>query len=267
MLKLCIFGDIHYIAQKPNWSVNRKLVEYADELTIKLVDKINNEINPDIVINLGDMIQASQNKEDDKKNIIHILSLLNKIKKPYYSMIGNHELKSVSSNNEILELLNYKEATYSLDVDEYHLLFIGTDINDEDKLYRTQYISEKDLKWIQKDLEANKGKKIILFSHFGIAEDINIKENFWCYSEDGENLMLRNRERLKDLIKDKSIIAVFCGHQHWTKKIVENGITYYMLGSITENINMDGIPDGVYFEVEIEDENVNVIEKHLTINE
>lgn len=260
MLKLCIFGDIHYIDQKPNWSINRKLVEYADELTIKLVDKINNEINPDIVINLGDMIQASQNKEDDKKNIIHILSLLNKIKKPYYSMIGNHELKSFSSNNEILELLNYKEATYSLDVDEYHLLFIGTDINDEDKLYRTQYISEK-------DLEENKGKKIILFSHFGIAEDINIKENFWCYSEDGENLMLRNREQLKDLIKDKSIIAVFCGHQHWTKKIVENGITYYMLGSITENINMDGIPDGVYFEVEIEDENVNVIEKHLTINE
>lgn len=174
MLKLCIFGDIHYIDKKPNWSVNRKLVEYAEKLTIKLVDKINNNIKPDIVINLGDIIQASGNLEEDKK--------------------------------------------------------------------------------------------IILFSHFGIAEDINIKENFWCYSEDGENLMLRNRRKLKELIKDKNIIAVFCGHQHWTKKIEESGINYYMLGSLTENINNDGIPDGVYFEVEILKDNVVVNEKHLKID-
>ena len=107
--------------------------------------------------------------------------------------------------------------------------------------------------------------RAFLFSQFGIAEDINIKENFWCYSEDGENLMLRNREKLKELIKDKRIVAVFCGHQHWTKKIVENGINYYLLGSLTGNINNDGIPDGVYFEVEIFKDNVIVNEKHLKI--
>ena len=266
MLKLCIFGDIHYIDKKPKWNVNRKLVEYAEELTIKLVDKINNDIKPDIVINLGDMIQTSGNLEDDKKNIMHICNLLNKIQKPYYTLIGNHELKSVESNKEVLDLLNYKTASYSLDIDEYHLIFIGTDINNEDKKYRTQYISEKDLLWLEKDLEVSKDKKIFLFSHFGIAEDINIKENFWCYSEDGENLMLRNRAKLKQLIKDKNIIAVFCGHQHWTKKIEENGINYYMLGSLTENINNDGIPDGVYFEVEISKDNIVVNERHLKID-
>lgn len=266
MLKLCIFGDIHYIDKKPKWNVNRKLVEYAEELTIKLVDKINNDIKPDIVINLGDMIQASGNIKDDKKNIMYICKLLNKIEKPYYTLIGNHELKSVESNKEILDLINYKTATYSLDIDEYHLIFIGTDINNEDNKYRTQYISEKDLLWLEKDLEVSEDKKIFLFSHFGIAEDINIKENFWCYSEDGENLMLRNRAKLKQLIKDKNIIAVFCGHQHWTKKIEENGINYYMLGSLTENINNDGIPDGVYFEVEISKDSIVVNERHLKID-
>ena len=204
MLKLCIFGDIHYIDKKPKWDVDRKLVEYADELTIKLVDKINNDIKPDVVINLGDMIQASKDIENDKKNIIHVCNILNKIKCPYYVLLGNHELKLVDSNKEILDLLNYKRATYSLDIDDYHLIFIGT---------------ENDLLWLEKDLVANKDKKIILFSHFGIAYDANIKDNFWCYSDDGENLMLRNRDKLKELIKDKNIIAVFCGHQHWTKKI------------------------------------------------
>ena len=51
------------------------------------------------------------------------------------------------------------------------------------------------------------------------------------------------------------------------KKIEENGIDYYMIGSLTENINGDGIPDGVYFEVDIDNENVKVIEKHLSIDD
>ena len=35
MLKLCVFADIHYIDEIPNWPVKRKLVEYADRLTEK----------------------------------------------------------------------------------------------------------------------------------------------------------------------------------------------------------------------------------------
>lgn len=266
MIKLCIFSDIHYIDKIPNWSTKRKLVEYADTLTEKLIDKINNEIKPDIVIHLGDMIQASNDINIDKKNILHVWNLFQKIKKPYYTLLGNHELKSVQSNKEILDLINYKSATFSIDKSDYHFVFIGTDINNEDKLYKTHYISESDLEWLKKDLEVNKDKKIIIFSHFGIAEDANIKENFWCYSEDGENLMLRNRSKLKELMQNKNILAVFCGHQHWTKKMKENGINYYMIGSLTENINEDGIPDGVYFEVEIEKENIIVYEKHLNID-
>ena len=50
------------------------------------------------------------------------------------------------------------------------------------------------------------------------------------------------------------------------KRIEENKINYYMIGSLTENINGDGIPDGVYFEVEIEKDNVNITEKHLNIS-
>ncbi len=265
MIKLCIFSDIHYIDRIPNWPKKRKLVEYAEQATNKMVYEINNEIKPDIAINLGDIIQATGDWEKDKMNILHILDILREIKCPYYTLMGNHELKSVENNRELLKIFNYESATFSIDYDDYHLLFIGTDINNEDKEYRTQYISDMDLEYIKNDLEANKDKKTIVFSHFGIAEDANINQNFWCYSEDGENLMLRNRQQLKDMLKNKNIIGVFCGHQHWTKKITENGINYYMLGSLTEDINNNGIPDGVYFEVNIDEENVIVIEKHLKL--
>ena len=149
---------------------------------------------------------------------------------------------------------------------KYVKLCIFADIHYIDKKYRTQYTSQNDLKWLKEDLKINKNKNIIIFSHFGIAEDNNIKNNYWYYTQDGENLMLRNRNELKEIMKDKNIIAIFCGHQHWTKQINENGFDYYMIESIVENINDDVIPDGVYFEVEIDNNNVNVIEKHLTLN-
>lgn len=38
------------------------------------------------------------------------------------------------------------------------------------------------------------------------------------------------------------------------------------VGSLVENINQDGIPDGVYFEVNIDDNCLNVQEKHLKLN-
>ena len=38
-----------------------------------------------------------------------------------------------------------------------------------------------------------------------------------------------------------------------------------MLGSLTENINSDGIPDGVYFDVTLDNENIIVKEEHITI--
>ena len=264
-LKICVFSDIHYVDEKPEWKVNRKLVEYAEPLTDKIIDKVNNEIRPDICVNLGDMIQASKNKEKDLANLEYIWEKLQGFNVPFYTLIGNHELKSVESNKEIMDVLGYENATYGVDVNGYHLLFIGTDVNEEDEKYRTQYISDKDLAWIAEDLDANSDKKVIVFSHFGIAED-EMKGNFY-YDKNPEGGMIINREKLKEILhKHKNILSVFCGHQHWTKAIRENGVPYYMLGALTENMNWDGIPDGVYFDVDAIDDIVKVREGHLKLD-
>lgn len=102
----------------------------------------------------------------------------------------------------------------------------------------------------------------IIFNHFGIAEDDMIGN--WWFESCPDNALLANRKELKKIIKtNKNVIGVFSGHQHWTKRIKEDGIDYYIVGSITENINNDGIPDGVYLEVNIEKNKMNVIEKHI----
>lgn len=49
-------------------------------------------------------------------------------------------------------------------MNNYHLVFISTDINDMDKKYRTQYIYQNDLKWLKEDLEINKKKHYNIFT-------------------------------------------------------------------------------------------------------
>lgn len=113
----------------------------------------------------------------------------------------------------------------------------------------------------KKDLQKN-DIPCIIFSHFGIAEDDMIG-NWWFESCPG-NALLANRKELKKIIKkNDNVIGVFSGQQHWTKRIREDGIDYYIVGSITENINNDGIPDGIYFEVNIENKKIEIIERHL----
>lgn len=75
-----------------------------------------------------------------------------------------------------------------------------------------------------------------------------MKGNWW-FESCPENALLGNRKELKQIIKSNrsKILAIFSGHQHWTKYLKEDEISYYIVGSITENINKDGIPDGCIF--------------------
>ena len=93
-----------------------------------------------------------------------------------------------------------------------------------------------------------------------------MKGNWW-FAKSPDHALLGNRKEVKEILKkDKNLIAVFSGHQHWTKKKVEDGINYYVVGSLTENINDDGVPDGVYFEVSLEGNQIEVKENHLKLN-
>ena len=100
--------------------------------------------------------------------------------------------------------------------------------------------------------------------HFGLAEDAQ-EGNYWFASCPEEGL-LANRRQVKDILKRSGkVLAVFSGHQHWTKTIVEEGISYFLVGSMTENIGGDGVPDGVYLVAETDGKQIAVTEHHIRL--
>ena len=201
-------------------------------------------------------------------------------------LFGNHDLRTINSRKTLEKIMGYENATFSFDLNGYHFIILSTDINENvniDKaevnkllkiidgatekeikaLFKTQFVSESEIEWLKNDLKKN-NLPCIIFSHFGIAED-NQEGNYW-FSKAPELGLLGNRRHIIDIInKDDNIIAIFTAHQHWTKKIAEDGKNYYILGSLTENINNDGVPDGVYFIVELDGEKIKVIERHIRL--
>ena len=131
-------------------------------------------------------------------------------------------------------------------------------------ILKAHRVSEEDLIWLENDLKHNK-LPCIVFSHYSVASD-DMKGNYWFGRGNAERGVLGNSKEVKNILKkDKNLIAVFSGHQHWTKFHIEDGVNYYVIGSLSENINNNGIPDGVYFEVDLKDKNITIAEKRITI--
>ena len=243
-------------------------MEYAEPLLSKLIEKINNEIKPELVLNLGDLVEDFNDHDKDIINLNYIWNKFKNIKGKFYSCIGNHDLRSMSSRNEVEQIMGYGHSTFSFDIEGMHIVILGTYVNNDigtesGGIFKTQFISEQDLNWLKEDLDENKLPTIIC-THFGVAED-DMKGNWW-FESCPEHALLGNRKELKEILKkDKNIIAVFSGHQHWTKTIIEDGISYYIVGSMTENINNDGIPDGVYYIVEFDGEKIKVIKNNIRL--
>ena len=270
-LKVVMFSDLHYAPERPinNGSViDRKLTDLALPLLDKLIEKINNKIKPDVVFNLGDLVEDFNDKNQDLVNLSFIWNKFKDIKVPFYSLIGNHDLRSMDSRTEVEKIMGYNHSTFSFDIKGYHFVLLGLDVNNKigheyGGIYKTQFISNKDLEWLKEDLKNNKLPCVVL-SHFGVAED-DMKGNWW-FEKNPSHALLGNRKELKEILKaDKNLIAVFSGHQHWTKFNIEDNISYYVIGSMTENINDDNVPDGIYFEIELNDKNISILENHIRL--
>lgn len=271
MNKIVIFSDLHYAPEKPinNGSIiDRKLMEFSEPLLEKLIDKINNEIKPDLILNLGDLVEDFNDHDKDIVNLNYIWNKFQNINGRFCSCIGNHDLRSMSSRKEVEKIMKYEHSTFSFDINGMHIVILGTDVNNDlgttsGGILKTQFISKEDLNWLSEDLTKNNLPTIICL-HFGVAED-DMEGNWW-FESCPEHALLGNRKELKQIIKEHpNVLAIFSGHQHWTKYIKEDGISYYVLGSLTENINNDGVPDGVYFIVEFDGKNLEVIEQHIRL--
>ena len=249
-MKIIAFADLHYFAgdiEKAIFNTSRKLVAYALPLLDALTEIINKDSEVDLAVNLGDVIQDTTEHDADIEALKFIFGRLEGIRPPCYSVLGNHDLKMMDSALEVEEIMGRK-SSLSIDMGGWHLVFLSTEVRPElgterGGCYKAQYLAEETLKWFGEDLAKTKLPTMI-FTHFALADDESVTDP--C-------MFMKNRDEVKKIIEESGKVkAVFSGHQHITKTIIENEIPYYLLGSMIGTEKENGVPDAVYLEIEAE---------------
>ena len=272
MTTFVIVSDFHYapldwLSEKDR--SGRKLMQYAEPLLEKLMTHVNETIQPDFVVNLGDLVQDYGNYDEDVAAMQFFWQKFSGFSAPTYTCVGNHDLRATKDRAAVAAALGYEGTTYSVDVAGIHVVVLGTDVDynavdAKGTKFEQHWITEEDLVWLEKDLAATE-LPVIVCLHFGVAEDIQ-EGNYW-FGPCPEEGLIKNRRELKKILKDSGKVrAVFSGHQHWTKTLVEDGIPYYLVGSMTENMEWDGVPDGVYLVVTLDETTVKVTTKFIRMD-
>ena len=159
--KIVFFSDLHYAPELPvnNGSrIERKLMWYAKPMLEQMTNIINNEIKPDIAVYLGDFVEDFNDHDKDIENLKFIWNEFQKIDVPLYACIGNHDLRSMSTRTEVEQILGYDHSTFSFDMKGLHIVVLGTFVNnalgnEEGGIYKTQFISDDDIKTLKKEYE------------------------------------------------------------------------------------------------------------------
>lgn len=249
-MKFAILTDIHLESGGHYKGVLRKRNKDIKKFLDDFVVEMNNNVKPDFVVVLGDLIE-DDNEINDKNNIDYIVKLLTKLECPVYYVAGNHDLKNISED-ELAKLFKQKNLYYSFDSGSFHFIVLFSYESKD----RSIWILDEQKKWLKQDL-GKTDKKSIVFVHHGLA-DQDLTGNPW-FEGRPENCLIANRKEIRNIFsKSNKVIAAFNSHLHWDKQGIYDNIPYFTIQSLTENEDDKGITSETHAVVNIADNKVNV---------
>jgi 3',5'-cyclic AMP phosphodiesterase CpdA len=231
-LTIGIVTDLHF-GPEARWQGKlRKLTHRAGELARDFVRQMNDEVKPDLVVNLGDDIE-DESREADLERYGECQAILRGARAPLVNVAGNHDL--IHMNREDLSRAWQRTGPlyYSFDVGGWHFTVLHT-IEKQDVEIR---VPETQIEWLQADLAATKLPTVVLMHHSASEQDV--EDSRWWPGRRHLALVKERAELRKVFEGSGRVKVVFNGHLHWNHVDVIAGIPYVTIQSLIENLDDD----------------------------
>ena len=189
---------------------------------LKQVVNFTNESDVDFIVFEGDMTSDGTIKSNDM-----VKDILKNLKKPYYVVIGNHDM-FVSS--KIFESY-YGPMEHVERVNGYQLLFVGM----SDK--KNENGNVVGLNWSFDFSKVDKSVPTLVFVH-GPVRSI---PTGCLYCRLQKDILAYGYSIRPELEEFKNLVGVYSGHVHYDSDRVVNGTRYVTVNGLID-INIDGIP-------------------------
>ncbi|MDD5772727.1 MAG: metallophosphoesterase [bacterium] len=167
-------------------------------------EKEINEIKPAFWINLGDMVNSGQPYQYRR-----FKEQIKNIPFPFFPVIGNHEFVNPIGEKYFKAL--FGNTNYSFNYGNYHFIIIDNSKGD---------FSKENFDWLEKDINENLKKYIIVFAHMPVFDP-----------RPGKDYAMKNKDNawhLEEIFIKNKIKYVFAGHLHGFAYAKRKGVEYYI---------------------------------------
>lgn len=240
-MRFALISDVHFGPQASHQGKLRKLTHLSEGLVASFVARMRGELRPDLVINLGDVLE-DESLELDRERYARFVELLAGIGKPVLHVAGNHDTVNLSPA-QLCELWGDRTSlTYSQDHGGVHFSVLRSVQHGNERVE----MPEEQLRWLERDLAQTALPSIVLMHH--PASEMRLEGSRW-FEKQPYLCRIVQRRALRQVIEASGkVLAVFNGHVHWNHLDIIAGIPYVTLQSLSENLDDDapGRPAAAY---------------------
>jgi len=238
-LTVALVTDLHFGPPALYKGKLRKLTARAPELLAAFVERMNREVRPDVVVNLGDDLE-DENEDADAVRYADVMRILSGLDAPVLHVAGNHDVVHLSAD-DLLRAWAPSGAGdresgrlyYSRDLRGHHLVVLHT-IEEKDRIIR---IDDEQLAWLEADLASSSTPTLVFMHHS--AADQHLVGNRW-FEGRPHICLVRERKALRGMLeRSRRVLGVFNGHLHWNHVDWAGGLPYVTLQSLIENLDED----------------------------
>ncbi len=252
-LTIGLFADAHYA----------HLVygdRYCEDTLVKLrvCMETFNIRQPDLVINLGDLIDKADDRETEAGYLAAARQVYESFEGERHYVLGNHDVATFTKAEYIAACgTEYPAPYYAFESHGVHCVILdsnchedGTDFNAGMFDWNDAWISEAQLSWLRDDLSRAGDKPVLVFSHG------NLDHRLWEGRLDPH--VVKNSEQVRSILEEAGTVrAVIQAHYHPGLFTKINGIAYIGLRAMVVGA---GIAQNAYSLLTLCDDNTMVLE-------
>ena len=217
-IKFIQVTDVHLSAES----------DFSQKVLKAAVQDINNQQDISFVVFTGDNIN-----NPDENSLKMFISIVNKLKVPYYIALGNHDVykNKNMSKVEYFDIIRSvspfrMQRTPNYKFNKCGFVFVIVDGAKEIIPGSIGYYRQDTLNWLDKVLTKNQSKPVVIFQHFPIV-----------YPDGVENKLKTHRtykvEQYQEMLsKHDNVLAVLSGHFHVNSESMKDGVYHISTPSL-----------------------------------
>ncbi len=221
-LRIGLLTDLHYADMPPAGT------RHYRETLAKLAEAVERfrESKVDLVVELGDLIDAGDSLDSEKGHLRRIAKALAGFSGPRHCVLGNHCVFRLTKP-EFLDIVGQKASYYSLDAGGCRLVVLDACFRRDGEPYGRKNFAWADanippaeVEWLRADLAQSRHKTIVF-----IHQRLDVTPPYG----------VANAPEVRKILEESGkVLAVFQGHEHRGDTREIHGIRYVTLKAMVE---------------------------------